>query len=96
MSAIRRERAVAGALGHTSPTTTYRSYAKAEAVEANRQRRVIEVIEPAEWGTEAASDRSPAFPIGDRNDEGAPQIAGAPRESVELRGIEPLTSRVRF
>ena len=44
-------RAVAGALGHTAPTTTYRSYAKAEAVEASRQRRVIEVIEPTEWGT---------------------------------------------
>src|SRR5436190_838884 len=56
------------------------------------------VIEPAEAELKGflTSDRSPAFPSEDRNDEGAPQHLGAPRESVELWGIEPQTSRVRL
>jgi hypothetical protein len=82
-------RAVAQALGHTSPTTTYRSYATPEAVAARQQRRVADVIELTEWGTEGPADRSPAFPN--------PTVANENESDVvELWGIEPQASRVRF
>ena len=88
--------AVAAALGHESATTTRQSYIAPETVANSDQRRVVSILSPAEPASRTAkpgsrmrNDSSPIVPTPRGNERKC-------SDSVELIGIEPTASRVRF
>jgi hypothetical protein len=89
--------AVAAALGHESATTTTRSYIAPGTVANSDQRRVVSILnggaKPASRmprsNSRMRNDSSPIVPTPQSNEKKC-------SDSVELIGIEPTASRVRF
>jgi integrase len=82
--------AVATALGHESARTTMRSYIAPGTVANSDQRRVVSVLGRGAKGTSRMrNDSSPIVPTPQGDEKKS-------SDSVELMGIEPTASRVRF
>jgi hypothetical protein len=82
--------AVAAALGHESATTTMRSYIAPGTVANSDQRRVVSILGRGTEGTSRMrNDSSPIVPTPQGDEKKC-------SDSVELMGIEPTASRVRF
>ncbi len=81
--------AVAAALGHESAATTKQSYIAPGTVANSDQRRVVSILSGGDPASRMRNDSPSIVPT-------PPSVEERCNDSVELMGIEPTASRVRF